>query len=218
MEHFLLDLISRFGYAIVTLGVGIESMGIPVPGETVLVIGAVLAAQGHLAAWGVALSAWAGAVTGDNIGYMAGRRWGRRLTQVRGVKRLYDERRLAVADRHFAKRGWLTVFFGRFVAILRIFMGPLAGMHRMSWPRFATANALGAALWVGVITTVGLLLGNNLDRATTVIKRLGYAGLGLAVLGVAGAFALHVWRQRRERMHGERLLAAAAAPDGDEGS
>jgi membrane protein DedA with SNARE-associated domain len=210
VETFLLDLISRFGYAIVGVGVGIESMGIPVPGETVLIIGSVLAAQGHLAPWGVALAGWLGAVIGDNIGYYAGRRWGQHFSSLPGVRRVYDERRMAVADRYFERRGMVTIFFGRFVSIVRIFMGPLAGMHHMHWPRFFVANALGAALWVGVVVTIGLLLGNSLDRALTIVKRLGYAGLGLAVLLAAGALAVHFWRQRRERAHGERLLAEKA--------
>jgi membrane protein DedA with SNARE-associated domain len=213
VETFLLDLISRFGYVIVAVGVGIESMGIPVPGETVLIIGAVLASQGHLAPWGVALAGWLGAVTGDNIGYWVGRRWGHRFSTLPGVRRVYDERRVAVADRYFEQHGTKTIFLGRFVAILRIFMGPLAGLHRMHWPRFFIANALGGALWVGVIVTIGLLLGNSLDRAITIVKNLGYGGLALAVLVIGSAVAVHFWRQRRERAHGERLLAAKGSTE-----
>jgi membrane protein DedA with SNARE-associated domain len=219
VEQFLLDLVSRFGYLIVALGVGIESMGVPVPGETVLIIGAVLASQGHLSPVGVALAGWAGAVIGDNIGYWVGRRWGHHFSSLPGVRRVYDERRIALADRYFERYGIWTVFFGRFVAILRIFMGPLAGLHHMHWPRFFFANAAGGALWVGVIVTIGYMLGNSLSRAVTIVKSLGYGGLGLAVIVVTVALGIHFWRQRRERIHGERLLAAqraAGTPDTSE--
>lgn len=133
MTHFLLRLVSDYGYVIVFFGVGIESMGVPVPGETALVIGAFSAGQGHLAAWGVALAGWGGAVVGDNAGYWIGRRWGKRLLTVRLIRRLYEPRRVASAERFFERRGWLAVFFARFVAILRILAGPLAGMHHMPW-------------------------------------------------------------------------------------
>jgi membrane protein DedA with SNARE-associated domain len=191
-------------------------MGIPVPGETVLIIGAVLASQGHLAPWGVALAGWLGAVTGDNIGYWIGRRWGHRFSTLPGIRRVYDERLIAVADKYFERHGMLTIFFGRFVAIVRIFMGPLAGMHHMHWPRFFVANALGGALWVGVIVTIGLLLGKSLDRALTLVKNLGYGGLALAVVVVGVVAAVQLWRKRRERAEGERLLAAREAADGEE--
>jgi membrane protein DedA with SNARE-associated domain len=207
VTHFLLRLVSDYGYVIVFFGVGIESMGVPVPGETALVIGAVSASQGHLAAWGVALAGWGGAVIGDNAGYLIGRRWGRRLLTVRLIRRLYDPRRVAIAERFFERRGWLAVFFGRFVAILRILAGPLAGMHHMPWRTFFLANATGGACWVAVITTLGLLVGNNLDRAVRLVARLGYGGLVLGALAVVSYAAWHWYRRRRERRKGERILA-----------
>jgi membrane protein DedA with SNARE-associated domain len=217
VTQFLLDLVSRFGYALVFAGVGIESMGVPVPGETTLVIGAVLAAQGRLTPWAVALAAWAGAVTGDNIGYWVGRRFGKRLVRLPVLRHVYDERRMAVADRFFARWGVLAVFFGRFVALLRILAGPLAGMHRMHWPRFLIANAAGGAVWVATITTIGLLIGNNLDRAVSVVSRAGYIGLGAAVALVVGVWIWwHATRGRREREMGERILARGDAHGDDE--
>jgi membrane protein DedA with SNARE-associated domain len=208
MTHLLIDLVSRFGYVMVFLGVGIESLGIPVPGETSLVIGAVVAGHGELSPWGVALSGWSGAVIGDNFGYLIGRRWGRRLLTVPVIRRIYDPRRLAFADRFFERRGWLAVFFGRFVAILRIFAGPLAGLHRMPWRVFAVANATGGALWVGAVTLVGLLIGSNLDRALKVVSRAGYVGLGVAIIVVVALVVRHRRAIRREREQGARALAA----------
>jgi membrane protein DedA with SNARE-associated domain len=214
VTQFLLDLVSRFGYGIVFAGVGVESMGVPVPGETALVIGAVLAAQGRLAPWGVALAAWAGAVTGDNIGYFVGRRFGDRLVRLPVLRLVYDQRRIAVADRFFARWGVLAVFFGRFVALLRILAGPLAGIHRMPWTHFVVANAAGGAVWVAAITTIGLLIGNNLDRAVSVVSQAGYIGLGAAALLVVGFVAWwHATRARRERALGERILAQSAKVD-----
>jgi len=167
----------------------------------------VLAAQGRLTPWTVALVAWVGAVVGDNIGYLIGRRFGPRLVTARGVRRIYDARRVAVAERFFARWGVIAVFFGRFVAILRIFAGPLAGMNRMPWPAFLIANASGGAVWVATIVSIGLLVGSSLDRANSIVGSAGYAGLGLvAVLG-AGWVALHFVRRRREAAEGRRILA-----------
>ena len=196
MTHLLLNLVSQFGYLVVFVGVGIESLGIPVPGETSLVIGAAVAAQGRLEPWGVALAGFAGAVIGDNTGYWVGRRWGPRLLTMRGIRRLYTPERRARAEAMFERRGWIAVFFGRFVALLRIFAGPLAGSHRMPWPRFLVANATGGAVWVAAVTTVGLLLGSNLGRAIRLVSRAGYAGLALAVILAAG---FGIWRLRRCR-------------------
>jgi len=197
VEQTLLDLVQHAGYLIVFLGVGIESLGLPVPGETVLVIGAVLAGQGHLEPAGVAAAGFLGATLGDNTGYYVGRRWGRRLIATRPLRRIYDPRRLAAAERFFERHGWTAVFFGRFIAILRIFAGPLAGMHHMPWRTFLLSNAAGAAVWVGTVVTIGLLIGGNLDHITSLISDAGYAGLALVVL--AGV-ALVVWHLLRRRL------------------
>ena len=202
----LVDHVGAFAYLIVLLGVGIESMGVPVPGETVLIAGALLAGRpdSPLDPATLAACACAGAVTGDNAGYWIGRRWGHRLARVPGVRHLYDERRLALAETFFRRYGVLAVFLGRFVALLRIFAGPLAGMNGMRWPRFFAANIAGGALWVGAVVTVVLLVG---DRAVKLVTRSGYVGLGAAVLLGVAAYVWHRRRMRREREEGERLLA-----------
>lgn len=158
-------------------------------------IAAALAGQGQLSPWGVALAGWGGAVLGDNIGYLIGHHYGRRLATVPVLRAFFDERRMAVAEGFFERRGGVAaVFFGRWVAFLRIFAGPLAGISHMPWPRFLAANAAGGAVWVGAVTTIGVLLGSQLDRAVSVVTNTGYVGLVLvAVLLAVGG----LWYVRR---------------------
>jgi membrane protein DedA with SNARE-associated domain len=177
--------------------VGIESLGVPVPGETALLVGVFLATQGRLSVALVAAVAWAGAVLGDNTGYLIGRRWGMRLASLRVIGRFYSPERMRRAESFFERRGWVAVFAGRFVALLRIFAGPLAGMHRMPWPAFVVANATGAAAWVAVIVTIGVLVGNNLDSAISLVGKAGYVGLAAVVVILAVYVALRVWLRRR---------------------
>ncbi|MFN2569714.1 MAG: DedA family protein [Candidatus Dormibacteria bacterium] len=185
MQQLLLDLATRYGYVVVLVAVGVESMGVPVPGETALLVGAVLGARGHLFPLWVGVAGWVGAVLGDNAGYLVGRRWGERFLSARLVRPVYTPERIALADRFFSRYGWLAVFLGRFVALLRIFAGPLAGMHRMPWPQFVLANGLGAIMWVGAVVLLGVLIGDNLDLAGSILTRSGYAGLGVVILVIA---------------------------------
>lgn len=207
MDHALVDLVVRFGYLIVFLGVGIETLGIPIPGETALITGSLLAAQGRLNAAAVAGVAFAGAVMGSSAGYLVGRRHGHRLGGVPLLRAVYDERRMAVAEAFFDRHGWLVVAGGRFFPLLRIFAGPLAGMHRMPALRFTVANIAGAALWVGVVVTVVLVAG---QRAISLVSQAGYAGLALVLVLAAAAWWWHRRRVRRDRAEGERLILERA--------
>jgi membrane protein DedA with SNARE-associated domain len=203
--HTIEHLLKLIGLPLVFFGVGIESMGIPIPGETVLVIAAVVAGRGTLVPWEVALCAWAGAVVGDNIGYALGHHYGERFWTLPGIRRFYRRERVEQAEAFFRRRsGWLVVFLARFVAILRIFAGPLAGISRMHWRAFLLANALGGACWVAAVMVVGLMVGSNLDRAIKIVESAGYIGLAVAVLLlVAGSFWLHR-KRRAKKKKGEK--------------
>ncbi|MFE4372632.1 DedA family protein [Streptomyces sp. NPDC056835] len=178
-------------YLLVGVVIGLESLGIPLPGEIVLVSSALLASQhGDINPYILGACATAGAIIGDSIGYAIGRKGGRPLLARLGAKfpKHFGEAQIAMAERSFQKWGMWAVFFGRFVALLRIFAGPLAGVLRMPYWKFLIANVLGGIVWAGgttaVIYSVGVV-------AEAWLKRFSWLGLLLAVLiGIASMLVL----------------------------
>ena len=125
-------LVATYGYLAVVLGVGLESMGIPLPGETILVVAAVYAAtHAGLNIWLIVVAASAGAIIGDNLGYWLGARFGYPLLLRFGPQVGLSEGRIKVGQYLFMRHGGKVVFFGRFVALLRILAAFLAGVNRM---------------------------------------------------------------------------------------
>jgi membrane protein DedA with SNARE-associated domain len=193
-------------YLMVGLVVGVESLGIPLPGEIVLMTAALLSSQGHVNPWLVGASAVVGAVAGDSIGYAIGHKGGRPLLDWLGRRfpSHFSPGHIATAERSFDRWGMWAVFFGRFVALLRIFAGPLAGVLKMPYPRFLIANALGGLVWAGGITAIIYYVG---VVAEPWLKRFGYIGLAIAVLFGLGSF-LYV---RRRAAKVQAQLAAEEA-------
>ncbi|MET7683765.1 DedA family protein [Streptomyces sp. NPDC005423] len=189
-------------YAVVALVIGVESLGIPLPGEIVLVSAALLSSQ-HSGINPVLLGACAslGAVVGDSIGYAIGRKGGRPLLAWLGNKfpRHFSEGHIATAERSFEKWGMWAVFVGRFVALLRIFAGPLAGVLRMPYWKFLIANVLGGVIWAGGTTAVVYYVG---VVAEAWLKRFSYLGLAAAVL--FGVASMLVVRRKAQRMSAEK--------------
>ncbi|GAA0736626.1 DedA family protein [Dactylosporangium roseum] len=136
-------------YLLVGGVIGVESMGIPLPGEVALVTASLLSVGTKISPWLVAGSASAGAIIGDSIGYLIGRRGGRRLLERFGRRfpKHFGPAHLAKAERAFQRWGVWAVFFGRFIALLRILAGPLAGALHVPYGRFLAANALGGLTW-----------------------------------------------------------------------
>ena len=169
-------------YALVGLVIGLESLGIPLPGEIILVSSALLASQnGEIDPVVLGASATAGAIIGDSIGYAIGRKGGRPLLAWLGDKfpKHFSEGHIATAERSFEKWGMWAVFFGRSVALLRIFAGPLAGVLRMPYWKFLIANVLGGIVWAGGTTAVIYYVG---IVAESWLKRFSWLGLVAAVL------------------------------------
>jgi len=189
------DLLLHYGLVLLFLLVAIESAGVPLPGETALIAAAVLAHDHYGIAWVIVVAA-AAAIVGDNIGYWLGRLGGRKLLQRFELTRRYAERALPPAERFFKRHGGKTVFFGRFVAFLRITSAWLAGISRMHWWQFFAWNALGGIVWA---TGTGLLAYWAGKAAADAVNRYGVYAVGaLIVLGVLALVAVRFWRKRME--------------------
>lgn len=190
-----LGALRALGYPGIGVIVGLESMGLPLPGETTLIAASYLAATGHLSLPLVIGSAALGAIVGDSLGYLIGRRGGRRLLERRGRWIGVTPEKLAKADRYFARHGAKTVFFGRFIALLRILAGPLAGASQMPYRRFLAANAAGALTWATIMGTLAFFFGKPV---AAVLSSLGvWALVGIAA-SLLARFAFKRWRRSRE--------------------
>lgn len=174
-------------YLLVGGVIGIESLGVPLPGEIALVSAALLASRHTLDISPVALGAAAtvGAVVGDTIGYTLGRRFGMGLFERMGKRfpKHFGPGHVALAKQLFARWGVWAVFFGRFVALLRILAGPLAGAFHMRYRRFLAANAGGALCWAGGTTAVVYYAGLAAEHW---LSRFSWIALVAAVAGGVG--------------------------------
>jgi membrane protein DedA with SNARE-associated domain len=187
--------------------VAVESAGVPLPGETALITAALLAqpkGSHHFSIVAVIAVAACAAIVGDNIGYALGRFGGRELLDRWGPLARYAERSLPPAERYFSRHGGKSVFFGRFVAVLRVTVAWLAGITRMQWWRFFLYNAAGGILWA---TSIGLLAYYVGKAAANAVSTYGlYAVVVLAVVGVV-AFIAHRRRRRRRETETETKTA-----------
>nr|WP_206345372.1 DedA family protein [Streptomyces thermoviolaceus] len=197
-------------YAVVALVIGLESLGIPLPGEIVLVSAALMSSQhAHINPVVLGVCATVGAVVGDSIGYAIGRKGGRPLLAWLGKKfpKHFSEGHVATAERSFEKWGMWAVFFGRFVALLRIFAGPLAGVLHMPYWKFLIANLLGGVCWAGGTTAVIYYVG---VVAEAWLKKFSYLGLVAAVL--IGLVSMLVVKRRAKKAQAAHQKAEEAEP------
>jgi membrane protein DedA with SNARE-associated domain len=191
--HALESLIQEYGYPAIFVCIMLESIGLPLPGESLMIAAALYAASTHrLDIFIVVPLAAAGAICGDQIGYVIGRWIGYRLLARWGRKIGLTDERLKLGRFLFRKYGGGVVFFGRFVAFLRTFAAVLAGANRMPWHSFLLWNTLGGISWTALYGFGAYSLGDAAKRVS------GPVGVGLAVAGGIVLLASIIFVKRNE--------------------
>jgi membrane protein DedA with SNARE-associated domain len=194
----VLHFFTHHGLPLLFVVVMLESFGLPLPGETALITFGVLAADGNYEIqWVIGLAA-AAAIVGDNLGYWLIGRWGGRgLFRRWGWLNAYSHRVLPPTERIFARHGGKTVFFGRFIAILRFTAAWMAGLGKMPWWRFLFWNMFGGIVWAVGVGLAAFFAGAAAKHA---IEKYGaIAAAVIAALVVLGLLASHLVKRRIEQ-------------------
>jgi membrane protein DedA with SNARE-associated domain len=191
LTHFFTD----HGLPLLFVVIMIESFGVPLPGETALIIFGVLASQGHYNVVEVIAVAASAGIVGDSLGFwLIGRVGGRALFNRWGWLKRYSDRVLPRAEALMKKHGGKTVFFGRFVTVLRYTAAWIAGLGGMPWPRFLAWNVAGGVTWA---TLVGLVTYYGGRKAGDAIQEYGIYALPVAVVGLLVLFLVPRFLERR---------------------
>jgi membrane protein DedA with SNARE-associated domain len=177
----LQELLQSWGYVVIFTGMLLENAGVPIPGETLALLGGYSAGSGQLQVWGVLLAAGGGAILGDNLGYWIGRRAGWPLILQVGRALGQSPAQMEQLRDRFQRHAGKSVLLGRFVALLRVVAGPMAGAVRMPYRRFLICNAAGAILWACTMVSLAWLGGRWIPLAT-MVKGVVQFGIGALVV------------------------------------
>jgi membrane protein DedA with SNARE-associated domain len=160
-----------------------ESGGLPVPGESSIMVASLSAARGSLSIPVVLAVAIAAAIIGDNLGYLGGRLFGRRIWLWGSWGRDRRRRWLDEGDRFLDDHGAVAVVGGRWLPVARFTVAWLAGINRMPWPKFLVWNAVGGVTWVVTVGLAAYYIGHKAESAITALGLVGLLGLVIAFVG-----------------------------------
>ena len=189
-------------------------VGFVFPGEIAVILGGVAASRGTVPLWAVITAAVAGAIIGDSVGYLVGRRWGTHLLHGTlgrlPVIRTHLDKHLDSARAYVQRRKGSAVFFGRFTAALRVLVPGLAGISEVHYPTFLVYNVAGGALWGSGFAVLGYLAGASYHRVEHIAGQAGLVLLGLIVAGLIAARLLRRFAARSPGLEavGDRMAAA----------
>ncbi|ARW18871.1 Alkaline phosphatase [Pediococcus pentosaceus] len=203
MEQYIINFVNDFGYLGIILLITLENVFPPIPSEVILTFAGFITLSSKLTVWGSVLAATIGAVIGAVILYIIGsyltvERLGRLISSRLGKILRLKHSDVTKTHNFFVKHGSKTIFFGRFVPVVRSLISLPAGMTRMPWKIFVLLTTLGTLIWNVVLILLGRLAGEAWSEVSATID--SYSSLVLIVLIVLFAGSAIVYYFRRIRV------------------
>lgn len=190
---WLVQTISAWGYLGIFLLMAMESSVIPIPSELVMPPAGYLAAQGDMNLVAAILCGTAGSLVGAYANYYAAHYLGRPLLLKYGRYVFITEEKFAKVEEFFLRHGEISTFIGRLLPVVRHLISLPAGLAGMNHLKFSLYTALGAGLWVTVLTAIGYVIGENQE----LIMRYSHHALGVVVVLSVLIIVAYVKLQKR---------------------
>ncbi len=200
MQEWMTEFVNQFGYAGVFLLIAVETIFPPIPSEVILTFSGFLTTYTSMRVWGVVATATAGSLAGATVLYGIGRwlhpdRLRHWINGNLGKALHFNPNDVNRAVSWFSRKGSSTVFFCRFVPILRSLISIPAGIARMNMGKFLLLTGAGTVIWNFVLVYVGSLAGESWEKIGDYMDI--YAKLALAVLIILTALLAYLLYKKR---------------------
>ena len=196
ITSWLVETVGSMGYAGISALMFLESSFFPFPSEVVMPPAGYLAWKGEMSLLGVLVSGIAGSILGALFNYWFAVKFGRPFILKYGKYFFISEESVAKADAFFVKHGHVSTLVGRLLPVIRQYISLPAGISRMPLGTFTIFTALGAGVWVAVLTFVGYMLGEHQEFLA---QYLHVITLGCVALAVVIALGYLLWLRVRKR-------------------
>jgi membrane protein DedA with SNARE-associated domain len=194
LSDYLLSTLGVYGLPVLFGTLLVGSVGVPTPASLLLLVAGSFVEQGDMKLWQVLLMASAGAILGDQIGYMLGR-WGGRRLALRLSRWAGGEERLKSAEAWLRRHGGAGIFFSRWLLTpLGPFVNITSGLTGYPWPRFLLYDIVGEALWVVLYVLLGKFFSDQVEAVSGFFGDFVWLIVGLLFVGVLGWYLFRYFR------------------------
>ena len=201
MQAWIIEIMNQFGYLGIFLLIAVENIFPPIPSEVILLFGGFMSTYTNMHIVGIIVASTFGSLVGAYVLYFIGKIFNKeRLKRiVRGkigkILRL-KEKDIDMADDWFDKKGNKTVFFCRFIPIVRSLISIPAGMSEMPLMKFTLYTVVGSLIWNTVLSIAGQTVGENWESILGIFEQYSHIAAILLVLLGIGAI---VWFYSKKR-------------------
>lgn len=204
MEKIIVTLINKYGYLGILFLVALENVFPPIPSEVILTFGGFSTTITNLNILGVIAFSTLGSLIGALVLYYIGKILNKeRLIKIVSGKigkllRLKKEH-IEKADYWFDNKGQKTVFFCRFIPIVRSLISIPAGMSDMKLSKFILYSFLGTVIWNSVLVILGSIVGDKWENIVSVMNAYSSAVVAIIGICIVGGIVYYLIKKRKSR-------------------
>lgn len=200
MQQFILSIMNQFGYLGVFLMIAIENIFPPIPSEVVLLFGGFMTTYTKLSIIGMIIASTLGSLLGAIVLYYIGKIFNKeRLKRIVSGKvgkvlKIKSED-IEKADEWFDNKGNKTVFFCRFIPLIRSLISIPAGMSEMPMIKFLIYTTVGSLIWNTVLVFLGALVGENWSSILNIFNT--YSHIAVVILAILVIICIALFYKKR---------------------
>lgn len=204
MQEIILNLMNQFGYFGVFFLIAFENIFPPIPSEVILAFGGFMTTYTNLSVPFVIIAATLGSLVGAYVLYFIGKILNKeRLKKIVSGKvgkvlHLKAED-IDKADEWFDRKGNLTVFFCRFIPIVRSLISIPAGMSEMPLFKFTCYTVIGSAIWNTILVVLGSIMGENWTKIVSVMDEYSHIVLWILIAVVILVIVFFFLKKRKKK-------------------
>lgn len=200
MQKIILNIMNQFGYLGIFLLIAIENIFPPIPSEVILLFGGFMTTYTKLNILGIVIASLLGSLSGAIMLYYIGKIFNKnRLKKIISGKvgkilRLKNSD-IDKADKWFDTKGQKTVFFCRFIPLIRSLISIPAGMSEMHMSKFLVYTTIGSLIWNTVLIVIGSIVGNNWTSILSVLDT--YSKIVVIVMAIVVILFIVIFYKKR---------------------
>ena len=204
MEEFVISIMNQLGYFGIFFLIFIENIFPPIPSEVVLLFGGFMTTYSKLNLFGMIIFSTLGSTVGAIVLYYIGKILNKeRLKKIVSGKigkilRLKASD-IEKADKWFDTKGNKTVFFCRFIPVVRSLISIPAGMSEMIMSKFLLYTITGSLIWNTVLLFVGSKVGENWKKIEQMMSQYSHIILIILIIAFIGFVIYHFSKKKKKK-------------------
>lgn len=205
MQEFIIQIMNQFGYFGIFFLIALENIFPPIPSEVILLFGGFMTTYTKLNLFGVVIASTIGSLLGAIALYFVGK-----ILNKERLKKIVNGKigkvlRLKAsdidkADHWFDTKGNKTVFFCRFIPIVRSLISIPAGMSEMPMGKFLLYTTTGTLIWNTVLSLLGNKVGENWEDILLIFENYSHiVAIVLVIIFLVGIY--YFYHKKLKKQH-----------------